>query len=65
MKICCKPDADWAEGFRGRYEITSDNALDIVQKETGIVFSRVLEHAGVYKRDASGRTAFVRFLETV
>ena len=34
--------ADWAEEFRGRYEITADNALDIVQKETGIVFSKVL-----------------------
>ncbi len=57
--------ADWAEGFRGRYEITPDNALDIVQKETGIVFSRVLEHAGVYKRDSAGRDAFIRFLQLV
>ncbi len=57
--------ADWAEGFRGRYEITPDNALDIVQKETGIVFSRVLEHAGVYKRDTAGRDAFIRFLQLV
>ena len=42
--------ADWAEGFRGKYTITADNALDIVEKETGLVFARVLEHAGVYKR---------------
>jgi UDPglucose--hexose-1-phosphate uridylyltransferase len=57
--------ADWAEEFSGRYEITADNALDIVQKETGIVFSKVLEHAGVYKRDEAGREAFLRFLQTV
>jgi UDPglucose--hexose-1-phosphate uridylyltransferase len=57
--------ADWAEEFRDRYEITSENALDIVQKETGIVFSKVLEHAGVYKRDEAGREAFLRFLQTV
>ena len=57
--------ADWAEGFRDSYEITSENALDIVQKETGIVFSKVLEHAGVYKRDESGRAAFMRFLQTI
>lgn len=57
--------ADWAEEFSSRYEITADNALDIVQKETGIVFSKVLEHAGVYKRDEAGREAFLRFLQTV
>lgn len=57
--------ADWAEEFRCRYEITPENALDIVQKETGIVFSKVLEHAGVYKRDEAGKAAFMRFLETI
>ena len=57
--------ADWAEGFRGKYEITRENALDIVQKETGLVFAQVLEHAGVYKRDEAGKAAFLRFLATV
>ncbi len=40
--------ADWAEGFRDKYSITRENALEIVQKETGLVFAQVLEHAGVY-----------------
>lgn len=57
--------ADWAEGFRDSYDITADNAWDIVQKETGLVFSRVLEHAGVYKRTEGGKEAFLRFLKTV
>ena len=57
--------ADWAEGFRSKYQITRENALDIVQKETGLVFAKVLEHAGVYKRDEAGRQAFLRFLTTV
>ena len=57
--------ADWAEGFRSKYQITRENALDIVQKETGLVFAKVLEHAGVYKRDEAGRQAFQRFLATV
>jgi UDPglucose--hexose-1-phosphate uridylyltransferase len=57
--------ADWAEGFRDRYAITAENALDIVQKETGLVFAQVLEHAGVYKRDDAGRLAFRRFLAQV
>ena len=47
--------ADWAEAFRGKYDITAENALDIVKKETGLVFAQVLEHAGVYKRTAEGR----------
>ena len=57
--------ADWAEGFKGKYRITADNALDIVQKETGLVFAQVLEHAGVYKRTPEGQKAFLRFLEQV
>ena len=57
--------ADWAEGFAGKYEITADNALDVVQKETGLVFAQVLEHAGVYKRNAEGKEAFLRFLNTL
>lgn len=57
--------ADWADSFRNKHEITSENALDIVKKETGLVFSKVLEHAGVYKRDDAGKAAFIRFLDTV
>ena len=57
--------ADWAEGFREKYEITVDNALDVVQKETGLVFAKVLEHAGVYKRREEGRAAFLRFIGAV
>ena len=57
--------ADWAEGFKGKYTITADNALDIVEKETGLVFAQVLEHAGVYKRTAEGKAAFLRFLEQI
>ena len=54
-----------AEGFKGKYEITADNALDVVQKETGLVFAQVLEHAGVYKRNAEGKEAFLRFLNAL
>ena len=57
--------ADWAEGFRGKYEITAENALEIVQKETGLVFAEVLEDAGVFKRDHAGKEAFLRFLAAV
>ena len=57
--------ADWAESFRDKYTFTKENALEIVEKETGLVFARVLEHAGVYKRSQEGKQAFLRFLESV
>ena len=57
--------ADWAEGFREKYTFTAENALDIVQQETGYVFAQVLEHAGVYKRTEDGKAAFMRFVESV
>ena len=57
--------ADWAEAFRTRYDITADNALDIVKQETGLVFAGVLEDAGVYACTPAGREAFLRFLRTV
>ena len=37
----------------------------ILQKEVGIVFAKVLEHAGVYKRTDEGKAAFLRFAESV
>ena len=54
--------AGWAEGFRDKYDITEENALTIVRRETGLVFAQVLEDAGVYKRTPEGREAFFRFL---
>ena len=57
--------ADWAEGFAPNYTITADNALDVVYHETGLVFAKVLEHAGVYARTPEGKEAFLRFLKQV
>ena len=44
---------------------TPENAEAILQKEVGEVFKTVLEHAGVFKRDAAGQEAFLRFAESV
>lgn len=57
--------ADWADELKTRYSFTADNAMDIVQKEVGVVFSKVLEHAGVFKRDEAGKMAFLRFVQSV
>ena len=56
---------DWAEEFAKNYTITADNALNIVKQETGKVFAKVLEYAGVYARTAEGKTAFLKFLQTI
>lgn len=58
--------ADWVDGFRPKYDsITKDNVDDILKKEIGLVFSEVLEDAGVYKCTPEGREAFLRFIESV
>ena len=57
--------ADWAEGFKDKYDFTAENAMEIVRKETGLVFAKVLEHAGVFARTIEGKAAFLSFLSTV
>lgn len=58
--------ADWVEAFRPKYDvINSDNVDAIIKEEIGIVFKKVLEDAGVFKRDAEGQAAFDRFTATL
>lgn len=54
---------EWVETFLPKYaEITKENIMDILQEEVGIVFTHVLEDAGVYKCTEEGRKAFRRFI---
>ncbi|MBQ7473957.1 MAG: UDP-glucose--hexose-1-phosphate uridylyltransferase [Oscillospiraceae bacterium] len=57
--------APWAAELKTRHLFTPDNAEEIVKKEVGEVFKTVLEHAGVFKRDAEGKAAFLRFAQSV
>jgi len=57
--------ADWADDLKKKYTFTEENAMEILRQEIGTVFSKVLEHAGVYKRDDAGRAAFLRFIDFV
>jgi UDPglucose--hexose-1-phosphate uridylyltransferase len=57
--------ADWANEFKKNYTITADNVDAIIKDEVGKVFAKVLEHAGVYKRDENGKAAFLRFVDEV
>ncbi len=57
--------ADWAEEFASRRSITAENVSDVIKDEIGKVFMKVLEHAGVYKRNSKGIAAFGRFVSTI
>ena len=58
--------ADWADTFVDKYdEITTENVMGILEKEIGIVFTKVLEDAGVFKCTEEGREAFMRFVNTL
>lgn len=55
----------WADELKAKYEkeISAQTASDIVKKETGYVFLRVLEDAGVFKRNEAGKAGFERFID--
>ena len=56
----------WAEKIYNKYsDINGENIDKILKDEVGVTFSRVLEYAGVYKRDAEGQNGFLRFVEKV
>ena len=62
---------DWVERFSPKYEAelngapTVEQVMEILHTEIGLVFSQVLEHAGVYKRDEAGKEAFDRFINSL
>ena len=57
--------ADWLDTFKDKIDKDPSKIHEIVQEEIGKVFSRVLEDAGVYKRDEKGLAAFVRFVNSI
>ena len=61
----CAKHAPWVEELKTRYTFTPENTESILRQEVGVVFMKVLEHAGVFKRDEQGRAAFLRFAESV
>lgn len=54
--------AAWVDEWKDQYILTENNVHQIIQNEIGKVFVKVLECAGVYKRDESGKQAFMRFI---
>jgi UDPglucose--hexose-1-phosphate uridylyltransferase len=57
----------WADELKEKYknELSSDRIKYTVQKEVGFKFLRVLEDAGVFKRDGKGQRAFKKFIESL
>jgi UDPglucose--hexose-1-phosphate uridylyltransferase len=54
----------WADELKVKYknQLSGSHVYEIIQKETGIKFLRVLEDAGVFKRDEKGQKAFKKFI---
>ncbi|MGN1320732.1 MAG: UDP-glucose--hexose-1-phosphate uridylyltransferase [Acutalibacteraceae bacterium] len=58
--------ADWADEIKAKYnDINAENIDKILKDEIGIVFSKVLEDAGVFKRDTQGQNAFMKFIDSI
>uniref|UniRef100_UPI00403F3B95 UDP-glucose--hexose-1-phosphate uridylyltransferase n=1 Tax=Candidatus Enterococcus willemsii TaxID=1857215 RepID=UPI00403F3B95 len=55
----------WAEQIKQNYTISSESVHQIIEQEVGRIFARVLEDAGVFKRDATGQAAFADFTATL
>ena len=57
---------EWAEEVVRNYpDINKSNVDEILKLEVGKVFVKVLEHAGVYKRDKKGIEAFDAFMRQI
>ena len=45
-----KSHGPWAEEIKAKYQdLSKDNIDEVLKKETGLVFSKVLQDSGVYK----------------
>lgn len=57
----------WIKELAKKYgtNLSSDKASVVLKEEVGNKFSRVLQDAGVYKRDENGQKGFVRFMQSL
>lgn len=57
---------EWAADILKRNKnFNKDNAKEILKNEVGIVFSKVLEDASIYKNDIEGQRGILRFIDYV
>ena len=60
----------WLKAFIDKYSNIKNLSVDeilenILNVEIGLTFSRVLEDAGVFKRDEKGKNAFLKFINHI
>lgn len=56
----------WADELKHAHpNVTADGVEEVIRQAVGQRFARVLEDAGVYKRDAKGQAAFRRFVASL
>ncbi|WP_141434071.1 UDP-glucose--hexose-1-phosphate uridylyltransferase [Bacillus sp. 03113] len=56
----------WAVHIKSKYpDLNPNNIEKTLLREIGLVFSKILEHAGVFKRDHQGQKAFKQFLASM
>ena len=61
-----KHHAEWADEVKAKHpEFNEANSKEIIEMETGLVFKKVLEDSGVFKRNEEGKKAFIKFTETL
>lgn len=60
-----KKHATWVEGFIHNYDYNANNIDEILHKEVGLTFMKVLECSGVYKQTPSGYEGVARFIKAV
>lgn len=61
-----KHHAEWADEVKAKHpEFNEANSKEIIEMETGLVFKKVLEDSGVFKRNEDGKKAFIKFTETL
>jgi len=65
LKLKYRNSTSTTGGVGEPLRFTADAIDRIIEDEVGLVFSKVLEHAGVYKRTDEGQAAFLRFAECV
>ncbi len=58
--------ADWVDEILAKHgTLSAENIDEVIDAEVGLVFARVLEDAGVYKRTDEGREGFRRFISAL
>lgn len=57
----------WIEKMikENKKQLTMEETEILLKKEVGIIFSKVLEDAGIFKRNAKGKLGFERFLNSI